>query len=137
MLTASFRNIVLFIFSKYLVFAVVIATLDNRFKSLVTDRSKTMSEWIVNTFHYFMYVLLVIIVFIAIFCLPFYFLFKINNKSLFLLAMVSVLLLDSFCYVSFNAPGNLEFGAIDLLVGILMMLLFFFKPIRQKFIIHH
>lgn len=137
MLTTRFRNIVLFIFSKYLVFAVVLATLDSRFRLLVTDRSKTTSDWIVNTFHYFMYVLLVIIVFIAIFSLPFYFLFRINNKILFLLAMLSILLVDSVCYVWFNATGNLEYGAIDLLVGILMMLLFFFKPIRQKLIVHH
>jgi len=136
MLTARFRNIVLFVFVKYVVFAIVLAGMNDRFKTLVTDRSNTTADWVTNTFHYCMYVLLVIIVFIALFSLPYWLVFRIRNKVLFVLAVVLVLSVDSACYVWFNVTGNVRYGEIDLLVGVLTLLVFFFKPVRQKIIAH-
>jgi hypothetical protein len=136
MLTTKYRNIVFFIFSKYLIFSIVLAFLDNRFKSIVLDNSKTTADLMVNSFHYFIYVILAIIVYVAIFSLPYYFAFKINNKIIFILTISLIFFGESLFYVWFNSPGNLRNGEIDLLVGILTMLLFFFKPLKQKFVAH-
>ena len=136
MMRPRFKNIVFFVFVKYVVFAIVLATMDERFKTLVTDRSNTTSEWITNTFHYSMYVLLVIAAFVVLFSLPYWLTFRIKHKLLFVLAVLLVLVADSICYVWLNASGNVRYGEIDLLVGILTLLVFFFKPIRQKIIVY-
>jgi len=136
MLRARFRNIVLFVFSKYLIFAIILATLDNRFKSLVADVSHTTEDWIAGTFHYFMYVLIVTTLFVVIFSGPYWLVFQIKNKILFPVAALLVLGSDAWCYVWLNATGNWRYGVIHFSVGVLVMLLFFFKPIRQKVLFH-
>lgn len=132
MLRPRFQHIVLFIFSKYLIFAIILGGMDNRFKSLVTDVSHSAADWIAAMFHYFMYVLLVTTVFVLIFSLPYWLIFQIRNKILFIPAALAVLWLDAYCYVALNATGNWRYGVIHFSVGILTLILFFFKAIREK-----
>jgi len=81
-----------------------------------------------------MYVLLVTGVFIALFCLPYYLSFKINNRMVRTVALLLVLLADSYCYVWGNVNGNPRYGVIHFVVGIVTLLLFFFKPLKQKWV---
>lgn len=134
MLNARFRNIVLFVFAKYVVFSIVLAGFDKRWATLVTDKSGSTGDGMANGFHYFMYVLLVTIVFVALFCLPYYFVFKVKNRIVFIVSISLVLLADSYCYMYANSSGNIRDGVIHLVVGILILVLFFYKAIRQKLI---
>ncbi|HLI92822.1 MAG TPA: hypothetical protein VKU83_04415 [Puia sp.] len=119
-----------------MIFAIILATLDNRFKSMVTDVSHTAAEWIAGTFHYSMYVLLVTILFVVLFCGPYWLVFQIKNTIVFFLAALLILALDACCYVWLNAAGIWRYGETHFLVGILTMLICFFKPIRQKILFH-
>lgn len=80
-----------------------------------------------------MYVLLVTLVYIVIFCLPYYLSFKIKNAIALILTLSLALLADSYLYYWGNASGNVIYGIIHLVVGISTLLIFFFRAIKQRF----
>jgi hypothetical protein len=132
MLQPTFRNVILFVLVKYILFAIILAFIDNRFYTIVTLNSKNSREFINYTIYYAGEILIVIIFFELLFSLPIYFAFKIKRGEYFVFVIVIIFILDYFAYSYLNSL-NLNDSLYNLFSSILFSLLFFYRAILNKF----
>jgi hypothetical protein len=134
MLKPKFLNIIFFLFVKYLVFACVLAFGEGRFKLLVILNSNNRHELFVNSLYYLLYVIIVIFLFILIFSIPIYFVFKIRNAAFFSLLMITILILEYLLYIYLGSQKYVDIDAVyNSILTVLFLFLFFFKHIRSIF----
>jgi len=131
MLKPKFFNIILFLFVKYIVFALVLAVMEDRFKLLVINNSDNKQELISNSFYYLLYVLVFIVAFILVFSAPIYFTFKVKRVIYFVLLMIAILIAEYILYVYLNSQKYLfdNDGIYNAIISILFLLLFFYRYI--------
>jgi hypothetical protein len=133
MLKPKFINIVLYLFIKYIVFALILAFQDERFKSVVINNAENAHDLFVNSLNYLVYVLIFIFVLMLIFSIPIYFSFKIKNAIYFLLSISIILVSENFAYTYLASPADLINGVYNGFLSIIFLLLLFYKHIKTMF----
>jgi len=130
MLKPIFRNILLYIFLKYLIFYVFMMFRNNNFY-LVNPGIRDGAD-----LFYYLWIFLSLPVFISVlFSPPIYYSFRIRMKKTiyFVLINIIVLIAEYFIYTSFASQLNSWNGIYNAIIGIIIFILFFYKRIRSKF----
>ncbi len=132
MLKPTYRNAVLFLFVKTLVFVVMIAFVNNRYISYVTDVHKE-AGLLRNTISYLGYVLIFgVIPSIIIFSAPIYFSFRIRQPLFFITVIGAIFGLDYFIYSRLGGFANNVERYYFWVSNLLSFLIFFYRPIKIK-----
>ena len=129
MLKASFKNILLYILLKYLLFYVFMMFKNNDFRLLHFYNLKNGEDW----FYYLWLVLFVPVLNMILFSGPIYFIFKTKKAIYFILLMSIILVAEYFLYTYFVSQLDLMNGVYNGVISLLLLLLFFFKPISLIF----
>lgn len=129
----SFPYILLCLFVKYMAFFLYFAIQDNRFKILVINKSESGQELFMNSVGYFLYVLAFVVFLMLIFSIPIFFLLKVKNGIYFILLMVVIFMVEYFLYTYLASQGDLINGIYNGIIGLLFLLLFFYKHINSIF----
>ena len=124
----SFANIIFYLFIKYIVFFIVLAFLDDRFKTIVLDNSKDVDDIWINSFFYFFEVLFATFLFILIHIIPLYLILKLR-KALYLLPLLFFwVIIEYFIYEAGASYVHFDkAGIINGIISILLLLVFFGK----------
>jgi hypothetical protein len=133
MLKPKYWNVVLFLFVKTVVFAVMIAFVDNRYHSYVTDphRGGGLME---NTISYIGYILIFgIIPTTIIFSAPIYFSFFIKRPLLFIASILVIFSLDYLFYSKMDGFVNDLERYYFWICNFLCFLILFYLPVKCKF----
>lgn len=133
MLKISFLNILLCLLTKYVVFFILLAFIDNRFKTLVIDTAQDGQGIFINSIQYILHVLIFSFVLSLIFSAPLYYSFKTNNIIYFLLIIIGYLVAEYFVYTYLASPKDLTTGVYNGIISIAFLLFFFYKPISSIF----
>ncbi|ASE61082.1 hypothetical protein CRN76_06990 [Chryseobacterium indologenes] len=134
MFKATFINSFLYATIKYIIFFIVLAFIGNRFKHIVLDNAKTSSEIFSLTLNYILHVSIYMIPLILIFSFPIYFIMKIKKSIFFLLSIVLFFIGEYYFYTYLYAPSNKILGIYNMIISIILLLVFFYKVIRSKFL---
>ena len=134
MFKATLINSFLYATIKYIIFFIVLAFIGNRFKHIVLDNAKTSSEIFSLTLNYILHVSIYMIPLILIFSFPIYFIMKIKKSVFFLLSIVLFFIGEYYFYTYLYAPSNKILGIYNIIISIILLLVFFYKVIRSKFI---
>ena len=126
--TPSFLKIILYIFTKYMVFFIIYAFLDHRFKIVVLDKTNDVDELMILSFYYFVELIFASVIFTIILFLPIYLVFKLNTMTQILFAFLGVIILEYCVYETTDSYIHLERnGIINSLVSIAFFFVFFGK----------
>lgn len=126
-------NSFLYLLVKYILFFFVLAFIKDRFKSRVTDVAETSSEMIKLALNYILFVLVYTIPLIAIFIIPFHFILKIKKGVHFMLSITLLFIIEYCFYTYMFASSNKILGIYNLIIGVLLLWIFFYKSILAKF----
>jgi len=121
----SFKNIMLYIFVKYLIFYVVLMFKNNNYMLIRIDELKTGGDW----FYYLWIFLYLPIVSTILFSVPIYFSFKLKKILLFTLLLGAVFVAEYFLYTYLASTTDRMNGIYLEIIGILIFLLFFYRHI--------
>jgi hypothetical protein len=121
----SFKNIILYIFVKYLIFYVVLMFKNNNYMLIRIDELKTGGDW----FYYLWIFLYLPIVSTILFSVPIYFSFKLKKNLLFTLLIGAVFIAEYFLYTYLASTTDRMNGVYLEIIGILIFLLFFYRHI--------
>jgi hypothetical protein len=125
MLKPSFKNILLYILLKYLLFYVFMMFKNNDFRILHFYNLKNGEDW----FYYLWLVLFVPVLNMILFWAPIYFIFKTKKAIYFVLLMSVILVAEYFLYTYLVSQLDLMNGVYNGIISLLVLLLFFFKQI--------
>jgi hypothetical protein len=127
-----FWKVVLFLFVKTIVFAVMIAFVNDRYISWVTDPYKEPSI-LKNTIDYFNYILIfAVIPSIIMFSIPMYLSFSIRRPLFFVVSILFIFILDYLFYAKMGGfVNNLE-RFYFWISNFFCFLLFFYRKIKTK-----
>lgn len=128
MLKYKFSNIILFLFIKYIIFSIILAFLDGRFKSLILENSDNSQELIINLIYYIIYILIFSIVSSLLLSIPLYFTFKVKN-ILFLVLLTLFIVVEYFSYTYFASQTDLINGIYNGILSLVLFFIFFYKVI--------
>ncbi len=126
MLKPKLLNILLYLFVKYLIFDIF---------QLVKEYFNGFKSWGIHNgqgfFYYLVYTQTFTLIFMLLFSAPIYFTFKVKNIIYFILLMSVILVAEYFVYVYLTSHKLLNTdGIINEIISLLLLLLFFLKPIR-------
>lgn len=127
----TFLKILLYLLVKYLVFFSIIGIIGGRFNSIVIKNSENGNQLFENSFYYVVYVLVFSALMMLIFSTPIYFVFKIQKALLFFLSLAAIFTLEYFAYTYLASASSLN-GIYNVIIGMVFLLIFFYKTIRQK-----
>jgi hypothetical protein len=129
----KYWKVVLFLFVKTVAFAVMIAFVNDRYISWVTDPYKEASI-LKNTFHYFNYILIFgVIPSIILFSVLIYLCFFIRRPLLFVVSILFIFIIDYLFYSTMGGfVNNLE-RLYFWISNLFCFLLFFYRSIKTKF----
>ena len=132
MLQPTLKNILFFLFTKYLAYYLYFMAKHNDFRLF---ELKSISD-IGSLFTYFAFFMLpIIILSFILFSLPIYFSFKLKNVFLFLTSLSVLLILELIIYLNGTGQKNVVINESHyFLINAFFLLFFFYKPILQKFI---
>jgi hypothetical protein len=133
MFKVSFLNSVCYLFAKYAVFFFVLAFIGNRFKDAVINNAGTSMELMKLTLGYILYVLFYMFFLLLFFSVPLYYVLKIENKIYFVLSMILFFSTEYYVYTYLFSPSDKIIGIYNLIIGIVMFVLFFYKSIIQNY----
>ena len=128
----TFRNILLFLFTKYVIFFILLAFLKNRFQSLAVDNATNQYSVSENALYYILYDLLFILLLTLLFSIPIYFSFRVKSVALFSLLILGIFVLEYLIYTYLASPADALNGVYNGILSILLLLLFFYKYITFK-----
>lgn len=126
-------NSFLYLLVKYIIYFFVLAFIKNRFKNRVLDVAETSSEMLNLTLNYILFVLIYMVPLIAIFILPFHLVLKIRRGVYFVLSIALLFILEYCFYTYMFASSNKILGIYNLVIGVLLLWVFFYKSILSKF----
>jgi hypothetical protein len=135
----SFLNVLLYLFTKYIVVFIILAFLNNRFKNIVIDNSKDTDDIWINSFFYLVEVLWATFLLILILIIPLYLLLRIKETAYLLISFFAWTLIEYFVYeygtsyVHFDINGIIN-GSISiiLLAAFFGRFIFSLKEINQS-----
>jgi|ERR1700744_728141 len=124
----SFLKVLLYLVTKYTVFFIILAFLDDRFKTIVLNNSKDADDVWINSFFYSVEVLLAVFLFTLILIIPLHFLLKIKEIVYLLLAFFAWILIEYLIYEYGASYAHLDLnGIINGIISILLFFVFFGK----------
>lgn len=126
MLKPILSNILIYLFTKYLVFYTYLMFRNNDFRLLEIDNLKGG-----GSFTYFFYVMLPLpITCMILFSAPIYYSFKVRSWIYFLLIIAATFIAEYFFYVFFTSGQHPDVtGIYNGIISIVLLFLFFFKHI--------
>lgn len=128
MLKPSFRNILLYLLTKYIVFYVFMMFKNNDFYFVHPGiRNGT------DLFYYLWIFLFLPVVCMFVFSVPLYLVFKKKNTIYFILIIIMFLVVEYFIYIYFASQANLVNGLYNGVISLLMLSVFFFRHINLIF----
>jgi hypothetical protein len=128
----SYSKMLFYLFTKYIVFFIVLGFMDSRFKTIVLDKTINNHQVLTGTFFYAIEILFAVILLVILMILPLYLLFKLNNLIYMLLAFFLLIIFEYFLY-EFGA-SYIHFdinGIINGIISIIFFPLFFGKFIMS------
>jgi len=128
-----FIKVLFYLVIRYAIFFVILAFRDDRFKKLVINNSTNTQELFTNSFSYFLYLLVYILLVIAIFSVPIFFTLKIKKAGYFLIMYGTTFLFEYWLYNWSTSIDDNVVGMYFFIVGILSFFVFFLDVIRYKF----
>lgn len=134
MFKISLINSFLCILVKYVLFFFMLAFVDNRFKSVVIDNATTSSEVFKLTLGYILTVLLYTIPMILVFGFLLNYILKIKRGVYFVLSMSLFFSVEFWIYTEFYSPSDKYVGIYNIIIGIIIILMFFYKSLQEKFV---
>lgn len=126
MLKPTFRNILLYFFSKYLLFFLFLMFKHNDFRLL---QIKNLNDFGNSLVYFGLMMLPLILIITALFSVPVYYSFKLRNAVYFILLIIAFLVGEYFVYTYWASPSNKMNGVYNGGIGLLFLGIFFFKPI--------
>lgn len=121
-----FLNVLLFLFVKYMIFFMVLALLDSRFKTIVLDNSHDVDGVWINSFFYLIEVLWAIFLLILILIIPLYILLKLKNTTYLLISFFAWVIIEYIIYEYGTSYVHLDKnGVIDGIISVLFLFVFF------------
>jgi len=133
MFKISFLNSVFYLFVKYTIFFFILALIGDRFRNAVINNAETSIEMFKLTFGYVLYILVYMFFLILFFSVPLYYILKIENKIYFVLSMIAFFVIEYFTYTYLSSPSDKMIGIYNLIIGIVVFVLFFYKSIIKLF----
>ncbi len=125
MLKPNIKNLLFYIFFKYLIFYIFMMFRNNNFALIEIFDLKTLED-----LFYYLWTFLFLPVLISIILLvPLNYTFKIKNGLYFLLVINLVLVTEYFIYTFLASQLNLWNGIYNAIIGLLLLGLFFYKEI--------
>lgn len=118
---------------KYIIFFVVLAFIGNRFKHIVLDNAASSSKIFSLTLNYILQVSIYMIPLVLIFSFPIYLILKIKKNIFFLISITLFFTVEYYFYTFLYAPSNTILGVYNIVIGIFLLFIFFYKAIRSKF----
>jgi hypothetical protein len=112
-----------YLFTKYLVFFIILAFLDNRFKNIVLDNSKDIHDVLIGSFAYSVEVLFAMFLFIFLLFIPIYLILKLNTVIYILMSFLIIVIIEYFVYEAGASFIHLD---IDGLINAILSIIFFF-----------
>lgn len=131
MFKVSFFNSLCYLFLKYAVFFFVLAFIGNRFKNAVINNAETTAELMRLSLGYAVYILFYMFFLVIFFSIFLYFIMKIENKIYFVLSMIAFFTIEYFAYTYLFSPSDKMIGIYNLIIGIVVFVLFYYKSIIQ------
>lgn len=130
MFKVSFKNVLLYILLKYLLFFIFAMFMTNNFKLLHFYNLKTGEDW----FLYLWLVLFFPVLSMILFSAPIYFSFRLKRIGYFILTISAILVAEYFVYVFFTSEKHVNMkGVYNGVISLLVFYLFFFKQININF----
>ncbi len=133
MFKVNLINSFLYLLVKYFIFFFILAFVGDRFKSIVLVNAETTSEIFKLTLNYILYVAIYGIPLILVFSFPLYYILKIRKGLYFVLSITLLFTVEYLIYTYLYAPSNKILGIYNIIVGIILLGIFFYKSIRIKF----
>ncbi|AWA29437.1 hypothetical protein HYN48_04675 [Flavobacterium magnum] len=125
----NFFRCIKYLFIKYIAFFFVLAFIGNRFRDAVINNANSSMELVKLTIGYVLYILFYIPFLIIIFCIPIYLIFKIKNKFLYIFCLIVFFGAEYEIYTYLFSPSDGSPGIYNLVIGIVIYFIFFYKPI--------
>jgi len=125
MMKLTFKNILLYIFLKYLIFYVFLMFKNDNYALIRLNDLKTPVDWV-----YYLWIFLSLpVIAIIFFSAPIYYSFKIKNIFFFAGAISAVLVAEYFLYTYLASQSDWMNGVYNGIISILLFLLFFYRHI--------
>lgn len=129
MYKVNFKNILVYILLKYLLFYIFLMFKNNDFRLLKVNNLKSGEDW----FYYLWLILFMPILNILLFSLPLYLILKVRNCIYFTFFLALILAADFFLYTYLVSQTDVIKGLYNCIISLLLFLIFFLKVIRIKF----
>jgi hypothetical protein len=129
MLKPTFKNILLYIFCKYLLFYVFMMFRNNDFALIYITELKTLQD----LFYYLWIFLFFPILISVLFLIPIYYSFKAKSIVHFAIRISLILIVEYFIYTYLASQKDLINGVYNIIISILFLGLFFYKHIASMF----
>lgn len=118
-------NIIFYFFIKYIVFYIFMMFRNNDFTLIEVTNLKTGSDW----FFYLWMFLFLPILSSFLFAVPIYYILKTKRITYFLLVIGFIIIAEYFLYTYFASQLDLMNGVYNEIISLILLLVFFFKPI--------
>lgn len=129
MLKPLFRNIVFFFFFKYFLFYILLMFKNGDYTFVQIGSLRNCEDVV-----YYLWLFLFLPVLCnIIFSVPLYFSFKIKQGIYFILSLIVILVAEYFLYTYYASQADLMNGVYNGIISLLLLFLFFFKPISIIF----
>ena len=130
MLKPYFRNIILYLFLKYIMTYFVLMAVHKNFEMLDLSDIRNAGD----VFYYLWLVLFLPAIGVLFFSVPLYFSFKIKSSILFTLFIILIFFIEYFVYVYYTSDKHIDTnGVYNGIISLLIFYLFFFKQINTFF----
>jgi len=126
----KFFNIIFYFIIKYIIFFTILAFIGNRFKLIVIDSSDNKSDLFYNLLYYSLYPTIIVGVFTLVFSVPLFLLMKMSGGLYFLLMYLLLLTVEYLLYTYLASPSDLMNGFYNMMIGVLLLLVFFYKYLK-------
>lgn len=128
MLEPKLRNILLFIFIKYLIFYILLMFINNNYALVSIGDLKTFQDFI----YYLIIFLTLPMVFSIILLFPLNYILKIKKIYLFIFSITGILIFEYFLYTYLASQANFWNGIYNGILSVILLVLFFFKSIKHN-----
>ena len=132
MLKPTLKNILIYLFVKYLIFFIILAFLGGRFKSIVIANSENKQQIFSNSVYYFLQIAIFSFLLMLIFSIPMYGIFKIKNWIYFV-PMIILFLVTGYLFYTYLASQTDRMNGIYNGAISIILLIFFLQTDKISF----
>ncbi|MBB2950105.1 hypothetical protein FHR29_000837 [Sphingobacterium sp. JUb56] len=126
-------SVFIYLLLKYIVFFTVLAFVGDRFKHIVLDNATTHAEIFKLSLDYTLYVIIYIIPMILIMFFPLQFILTFKSTRWFIFFILLLYIAEYFIYTYLYASSDKSLGVYNLVIGVIILWIFFYKSIIIKF----